>query len=378
MKRLAFIAGLFLAQGAWASFSGYSNKRQVTITSAQVSGAQTNFPVVFVSTDIWFSTSTSGGKEVNANGYDLIASTLSDCSLALNVDTETVNSGVLGSTFTAWVQIPLIDTNTVGTLSYYWCAGNSSITSYQGNSKLAWDSGFKVVGHALNPAAPQDSTANGCNGVTSGVISISTGQIASAGDFTPTNSNILMGGTTCGSAGSGTPGTLDFTTFTYHAWINPTSSNTEDIYNGGASSMIQFRRDSTNQLSLNIYNTGSYVVGTGSVSNGVWTQVDTTFDGVNQWAFYINGVLDSSGTKTIPAQWLVSNWRFVNHTWRFGFGNGTPRMYIDEGEVSNVVRSPGWILTEYNNQSAPQTFQTLGPDIPSTTAPPALFFGSEM
>jgi hypothetical protein len=33
---------------------------------------------------------------------------------------------------------------------------------------------------------------------------------------------------------------------------------------------------------------------------------------------------------------------------------------LDEVRVSNAVRSADWIATEYNNQSSPATFYTLG------------------
>jgi hypothetical protein len=33
---------------------------------------------------------------------------------------------------------------------------------------------------------------------------------------------------------------------------------------------------------------------------------------------------------------------------------------IDEGRVSNIARSADWIKTEYNNQSSPKTFNTVG------------------
>jgi hypothetical protein len=33
---------------------------------------------------------------------------------------------------------------------------------------------------------------------------------------------------------------------------------------------------------------------------------------------------------------------------------------LDEIRVSNAVRSADWIATEYNNQSSPGTFYTLG------------------
>ena len=33
---------------------------------------------------------------------------------------------------------------------------------------------------------------------------------------------------------------------------------------------------------------------------------------------------------------------------------------LDEGRMSNIVRSADWIKTEYNNQSSPSTFYSYG------------------
>lgn len=36
---------------------------------------------------------------------------------------------------------------------------------------------------------------------------------------------------------------------------------------------------------------------------------------------------------------------------------------IDELRIARVARSAGWIATEFNNQSSPGTFYTLGPEL---------------
>jgi hypothetical protein len=47
---------------------------------------------------------------------------------------------------------------------------------------------------------------------------------------------------------------------------------------------------------------------------------------------------------------------------------------LDEARVSTVARSADWITTEYNNQSAPGTFETLGTEVPLTTAANGWFY----
>jgi len=36
---------------------------------------------------------------------------------------------------------------------------------------------------------------------------------------------------------------------------------------------------------------------------------------------------------------------------------------MDEARISDVSLSPSWILTEYNNQSSPSTFYTVGSEL---------------
>jgi hypothetical protein len=41
---------------------------------------------------------------------------------------------------------------------------------------------------------------------------------------------------------------------------------------------------------------------------------------------------------------------------------------VDEARVSNIARSADWISAEYNNQSSPNTFYTLGAQVPADSA----------
>jgi hypothetical protein len=73
---------------------------------------------------------------------------------------------------------------------------------------------------------------------------------------------------------------------------------------------------------------------------------------------YRNGVQDNAaannfdyaGTATVPfsgASWILGN----DPQWTTA--NTDSNVILDEVRVSNIARSAGWILTEYNNQSTP-------------------------
>jgi hypothetical protein len=49
-----------------------------------------------------------------------------------------------------------------------------------------------------------------------------------------------------------------------------------------------------------------------------------------------------------------------SHSTIFHYLYGT----IDEIRISNIVRSPSWISTSYNNQNNPSNFLSVGPEEP--------------
>ena len=77
-------------------------------------------------------------------------------------------------------------------------------------------------------------------------------------------------------------------------------------------------------------------------------------------ALYIDGVLQGTGSNA--AQSFTGYWRigsYVMSGWTSG-ADGYFTGQIDEVRVSNIARSAAWIQTEYNNQSSPATFYTVG------------------
>jgi hypothetical protein len=87
-----------------------------------------------------------------------------------------------------------------------------------------------------------------------------------------------------------------------------------------------------------------------------WHYMVYTFDGTTVRPYYDNLVLGTANPTIVagtPSQIYFSTWNGTGEPW-----NGR----IDEVRISNpnIVRSAGWILTEYRNQSAPGTFSILG------------------
>jgi hypothetical protein len=79
---------------------------------------------------------------------------------------------------------------------------------------------------------------------------------------------------------------------------------------------------------------------------------------------YINGVEDASNNT--PSTLSSTSAAFT-----LGALSDFGDLYdgvLDEVRISNVARSADWILTEYNNQSDPGSFYTIGSEIVNLSA----------
>jgi hypothetical protein len=90
------------------------------------------------------------------------------------------------------------------------------------------------------------------------------------------------------------------------------------------------------------------------VSLNQWHYVVGTFDGTTARLWIDGGspVSRAASSPVWPSQNMFMGDR-SDHQRKF---NG----FIDEIRVSNMARSSGWIITEYNNQLNPSTFYALG------------------
>ena len=196
---------------AAAFANGYSFRRLIDITDAQVSaGPHTNFPILVSTTLTDIKTTGNGGDVTDAEGDDIIF-TDSDgtTQLAHEVEKYVATTGEL----IAWVRVPSLS----ATSQVYIYYGNAAITAFQGNVTSngvtgVWDANFKGVWHLPNGTTlgALDSTSNAEHGTISGTTAAS-GQIDEAASFDGSGNIITMSGVSQIGAG------------TISAWINPTS-----------------------------------------------------------------------------------------------------------------------------------------------------------
>jgi hypothetical protein len=87
------------------SGNGYSFARSIAIAHAQVPNTdQSNFPVLFNTTDALLKTVANGGHVQNANGYDIIFTSDAAGTVKLNHEIEYYSPST--GQFVAWVRVP--------------------------------------------------------------------------------------------------------------------------------------------------------------------------------------------------------------------------------------------------------------------------------
>ncbi len=380
MKRAFLIAGLLLTSNyAGASYGYY---RTITVNAAQVStqaATYTDFPVLISTFNIALTTTTAQGGRLNSTGFDLVFSTKDNtCSYLLKWDTETVsNVGV--STMSVWVKVPTISSTTDTTL--YMCYGDAGVTTYQGISTATWSNKYGGVWHfdeTLTGAGQTVYDSVGINNGTSvGTWSSGkqvTGQIRGALSFTDTDDSISI---------PDSPTTSPTTAFTYSFWMNPngtTISLASWIGHGAFNDGMSMGHYYTYPMSVwvgDLATFGQYAT-YADPRGTAWHYFVVTFDGsqtsTNRLQIYMDAVAGTNVGGYYPPAAITD----PTAATIIGGGNSDTSGIMDEIRISSgIARSADWIKTEYNNQSSPTTFTSIGSETTSGTAAAsnAFFFG---
>ena len=361
MNHIIFVILFWLLALMPEAFAGYAYVRSITVQSAQISGGVnlTQFPILVggngtspCNASISGLNQTGGGAHVqNPNGYDIIFTTDSACTNKLTWEMEKYVAST--GEFEAWVtntSTPLVfNSNT----TFYMCYGNSDIAVFQSTVSSVWDSNFKGVWHFPNGTSltANDSTINLNNGAVSGV-SAAAGQIDGGASYVENSSNRI---TVPSSA------TLDLTNFTLSVWVKLSSTGQSSKFimarTGGAGfvrySIIYAWTAHRYEFYCEDYTGSNPRTAFGpDVNDTNFHHIVFTYNGTN-----LVGYLDGTQSVSNPVSFTITN---GNNPLDFVDVGNTPGATLDEIKVSNTARSAGWIATEYNNQSAPSSFYTMG------------------
>jgi hypothetical protein len=328
-------------------------RRTLAINPSEVSGDQTDFPVLIDLTDADLT------LKAQTDGDDFVFTDADQTKLSHEIELYESSTGHL----VAWIKIPLLS-STTDTLLYMYYGNPSSIN--QQDVAAVWDTTNKLVLH-LNEETGihHDSTVNGNNGTPyNGVIQGSSGKIDGADTFDGVND-----------------------------YVQVPHSDTLSGYTQGFTVSFWVRLEDTagRQMLLCKYNTvigqrSWYVEYQNHVSYGrvlgffasqdgtayrewyapfiptidTWYYVTIVWETNTVPKFYINGAqVTTIRTGTIAS---INNnvgvplyiGRCTYATTRYLSGG------LDEIRISNIVQSASWILTSYNSQSNPSTFYQIG------------------
>lgn len=348
---------------------GFSFYRPITIDHTKVPNTdQTNFPVLISGTyngsggvaDL--RTAANGGKVQNASGFDIGFYTNSDCTTGkMNWETESYNAATGAVNY--WVKIANLS-HTADTV-FYVCYGNSSITTDQSSAAAVWDANYKGVWHLPNGTSltTNDSTSNAKNGTVNGSVVATSGQIDGAGLFDGVT-GFINGPAVSPSA---------LTTFTVSAWIDPNGLQGQDtavvadIFGANVNYALHFDEITFPSLRLfgGTYNGAWTRTPSATLTSGVWVYAVLTYDGTNMDLYINNNPPLQTAANVTPQS--------DNLGFRIGRRWDNPNNFngsIDEVRISSGARSADWIATEFNNQSSPSTFFTVGGEVAPGSVPP--------
>lgn len=267
----------------------------------------------------------------------------------------------------AWVQIPTLSSTAPTLIHLYY--GNANATDQQ-DPTTTWSEGFQGVWHldesVTAASSLRDSTPFSNHATPTNVPTLAApGRIGAAVGFDGADDSLVVANSASldSTAGAGTFGMWvrffdPSVSGTYQFLM--TSSNTFPSQTDGFSWSTE---PNGNYYFYPRVTSGNLNITTNPFANGTWHHAQVTFAfATKQVLLYVDGAQRTLSTMGVTA----ASWTQLAQpaNWLFGSNPGSASNdfggFMDEIRVSNVVRTPGWIMTEYRNQSAPATFYAVG------------------
>ncbi len=340
------------------TLSGYTYQRAIVIDHTKVPNTdQFDFPLLVNITDPSLASTANGGHVTSPSGYDIVFA--SDAGGANQLDHQIDSYNPVTGQFVAWVRIPVLSHTSDTTI--YVLYGNALIGASLENPMGVWESDYEAVWHFGNGTmlSGWDATGSGWDGTIHGATATS-GQISGAAGFSGTGQYIDIGNMGARPA----QGTISM-------WVKaPALASSPNAFTTGA---LDGSACGNAAIRLELTATGNFDVITGA-DNATCGQNVLDLTGPASFTanalHYVTLTWDSSrNTETLyfdggsPQTSANSNWPTNFTDVQIGTGFDMSRAWngqIDEVRISSVVRSADWVAAEYNNQSSPATFSTLG------------------
>jgi hypothetical protein len=329
--------------------TSYAHSRSITITGT-VPSPQTNFPVLVNISSADPAAASLKASVTSSQGYDIAFAKNPDGTGLFNWEVEKYDSST--GALVVWVNLDSITNGTV----FYMFYGNSSIVSQHNLSSAVWDGNYKAVWHLPNGTSLSISDSTGLNTTTNHGATATSGQIDGASAHVSGSSQYIDLGS----------GAVDLSgNITFEQWINastlthvgssvfPVSLSNID---GSAQNGYEIILSTGPKIYIQLVSGGTvrFAGANANLSANTWYHVVGTYDGTTG-KIYINGVQQTSNISAASALGVSSQATSIGRRIT-NFWDGT----IDETRISNIARSTDWIKTEYNNQSAPASFYSIG------------------
>ncbi|MGA1863993.1 MAG: PilC/PilY family type IV pilus protein [bacterium] len=256
-----------------------------------------------------------------------------------------------------WVRVPVLKHNEDTEIYIYY--GDSSIVQPTENPHGVWDKNYMAIWHLeeriggsgkyYEDVTINSNTGQGGGGFPGYVPIEAPGKIFSAAGFLGDDFIIVPNSSSLQLSKA----------ITLSGWIKPTTFGTS----GDMTAILRKGELSSNYfLMLNEKNpqfalTGGdscSIIGATSLLANTWYYIAGTWESGGTPILYVNGSPDEKGSFTGPIKIDTS-------PLYMGGIKGAVNLngILDEIRISNIARSAGWIMTEYNNQNSPSTFLSL-------------------
>lgn len=396
LLQLFIVATLCFFWNPVARAATYTYYRTITVTSTAsvASGTLTNYPMLVSSTlATWETTSTAGGagriqNMVNSSSgiqeaADLIFVTSTpvasganwNCGNPLSFETESWTSST--GALVDWVNVPSMSAGQV----IYACYGAAAVNTDQSNSTGTWNSNFKAVYHFATQASSTDSTGKGANLIlfngNAGVNQITTGTIDGAVNYTGAANSFLQ------DSGFSWTSTNPIT---WSGWVFKKSADS-----GTDAGIMNAKIISTKRFNIQIFTDSKLYFDYGD-NNGNGRIGLTYTPYFDNWQYITEQSSGGSGgMKVYIGGKVVGTTAVSDHPTgvsglNVGQDAGTTPMKgnLDEYRIANNTSTftSQWILTDYNNQIAPDANQTstgfyaVGAETAGAAGSPAGFSGT--
>jgi hypothetical protein len=330
-------------------------RKQIAIDSSRVRAPATpgflaDFPVLFSVVDPEIA------DRASADGRDIyFVAADGETRLAYEIDKWNAATGEL----VAWVKLPVVSAS-VNTVFYvvYGDPGQAQPT----NPPDVWSSGFAAVWHLSQDPGPGATGAitdsrgdhDGTAHTSMQSSDLVPGQIGDGIDFDGSDDEITF----VNSISGNTPHTIS-------AWVNQRTTSTNDMVLVLGTGEVERARWLNSARNGDTVGFGFYANDYTSdinIENDDWTLLHWTYDGSTS-RLYVNGAQESSDVESGSGVNTQGTDGRIGNAPSAAFGSAMNlNGQADEVRIATVARPPEWILTEFNNQSSPSTFYTVGPE----------------